>query len=164
MEKDVREMFLFWSGCVGSLKEFSKMIGEHVDICRHLWSGEWLALWDVQLVVSFSKKTAQVSILFTYICMVRLFAHSTTLNDYQQNVFWSLGASGSVWELSDGNPRVFKSWSVLDWCSGLQVHLGAPGSASDKSGSADQKPRNTQERQQQAWQCRPQVWMHIEPL
>jgi len=71
----------------------------------------------------------------------------------QQNWWWSLGASGSVWELSDQNPRVVKSFSVLDRCTGLQVHLAAlkragnkPGSANDKPGSANHKPGSTDDK------------------
>ena len=45
---------------------------------------------------------------------------------HQQNVFLSLGAAGSVWELPDQNPRVVRFQSLLDRCSGLQVHRGAP--------------------------------------
>jgi hypothetical protein len=68
-----------------------------------------------------------------------LFAHSTALNDHQQNVFSSLGASGSDWELLDGNPRAVKPRSLLDRCIGLLVHVGAPGSAGDKPESTDYK-------------------------
>jgi len=48
---------------------------------------------------------------------------------YQQNVSMSLGASGSVWQLSDQNHRVAKSRSLLDRRSALRCtweHLGAP--------------------------------------
>jgi len=48
-----------------------------------------------------------------------------------------LGASGSDCELSDKNHRVAKSQSILNRHSGLQVHLGTPGSASDKAVSAN---------------------------
>jgi len=54
---------------------------------------------------------------------------------YHQNVPMSVGGSGSVWELSDQNPRVVKSLSWLDRSSGLQVHLRAPGSAHNNPGS-----------------------------
>ena len=74
----------------------------------------------------------------------------------QQDVFWSLRASGSVWELLGHNPRVVKSQSWLGRCSGLQVSLGVPvtglgalttsleasESTINKSGSADHKPGN----------------------
>jgi len=49
---------------------------------------------------------------------------------HQQNVFLSLGASGSVWELSDQNSRVVESQSCLDQCSGFQVHQGSAGNNS----------------------------------
>ena len=65
---------------------------------------------------------------------------SDAIGIHQQNVIMSLGASGSVSELSDQNHRVAKSQSLLDQLSGLEVHVGAPGSAGDKTGSADDKP------------------------
>jgi len=43
--------------------------------------------------------------------------------------------TGSVRELSDQNHRVVKLQSLLDWCSGLQVHLGAPGSTWEHLGA-----------------------------
>jgi len=62
---------------------------------------------------------------------------------HQQNVIMSLGASRSVWELSDQNRRQVKSQRWLDRRSGLQEHLGAPGSANDNSQSAGAKPGST---------------------
>jgi len=82
----------------------------------------------------------------------------------QQNVFRSLGASGSVWELLDQYPRVVKSQSLLDQCSGLQVCQGAPGSAGDKFGSVDRKPVSTWQRRWQPRQCWPQTWEHVKSL
>jgi hypothetical protein len=76
---------------------------------------------------------------------------------HQQNVIMSLGASGSIWKLSDRNPRLVKSQSWLDRRSGLQMYLGAPESAGDKAGNADNKPGSTWERQRQA--CK-----HLESL
>ena len=46
-----------------------------------------------------------------------------TSKEHQQNVIVSLAASGSVRELFDHNPRVAKSQSPLERCSGLQVYL-----------------------------------------
>jgi len=74
---------------------------------------------------------------------------------HQHNVIMSLGASGSVWELSDQNPRVVKSQRCLDQCSGLQVRMGACWSAGDNPGSADNRPGST-------WECRQQAWAHLE--
>ena len=79
---------------------------------------------------------------------------------YQQNVFWSLGSSGSIWELSDqipgwSNPRVYWPDEVDFRCTRDHLgapttslgtpttNLGAPGSADHKPGSADHKPRST---------------------
>ena len=73
---------------------------------------------------------------------------------HQQNVFWLLGASGSIWELSDQNARVVKSQSILDWHPGLQVHLEALGSVGDNSGSADHKPGSIWELQRQVLELR----------
>jgi len=67
---------------------------------------------------------------------------------HKQNVIMSLGASGSVWELSDQNSSMVKSQSLQDRCSGLQVHLGAPGS--------------TWERRRQSLEHRRQAWEHVE--
>jgi len=66
--------------------------------------------------------------------------------------------------VSDENPRVVKSQSGLDRCSGLEVHLGAPGSTVSKAGSADHKPGSTWERQGQACERRPQAWEHVDSL
>ena len=77
-----------------------------------------------------------------------------TATIHQQNVFLSLGVSGSVRELSDQNPRVVKCHSLLERCSDLQVHLGAPGSAKNKPGS-------TWERQQQALEYSQQILEHL---
>jgi hypothetical protein len=76
----------------------------------------------------------------------------------------SQGASGSVWELSDRNPRVVKSHSWLDQRSGLQVHLGATGSAGDNSGSADNKRGSTWDGGRQALESRWQAWERLESL
>jgi len=77
---------------------------------------------------------------------------------HQQNVFLSLGASGSIWELSDQNPRVVKSQSRLDRCSGLQVHLGAPGSAGEKPRSADDKSGSTSNHSRAVWEKHRLLW------
>jgi len=42
-----------------------------------------------------------------------------TTSEHQQTVFLSMGASGSVWELSDKNPRAVKFQSSRDGCSDL---------------------------------------------
>jgi len=74
---------------------------------------------------------------------------------HQQNVSLSLGASGSVWKLSDQNPRVVKFKSILDWCSGLYVQLGAPATNLGGHGRfGDNLGR--------AWECRQQAWKHQE--
>ena len=81
---------------------------------------------------------------------------------HQQNVFLSLGASGSVRELSDQNYRVAQSQSWRDWWSGLQMLLGpiqrpsgGPGSAGEKQlwhrRSGDNQG-STCERRRQAWE------------
>jgi hypothetical protein len=79
---------------------------------------------------------------------------------HQQNLIWSLGVSGGVWELSDQIPRVVKSLSLLDQCGGLQLNLGAPGSGGDKPRSANHKPgslsnhcRAVWERHYLLWEC-----------
>ena len=83
---------------------------------------------------------------------------------HQQNVIISLGASGSVWELSDQNPGVVKSQSWLDRRSGFQVHLGAPGSAGDKTGSANEKLGSTWEHRWQICKHRQLAWEHLKSL
>jgi len=77
---------------------------------------------------------------------------------HQRNVFCSLGASGSVWGMSDNNPRVVKSIRLMDRCSGLQEHLGAPGSTCDDPGSTDNMTGSTYKRRWQASEHRPQSW------
>jgi len=86
---------------------------------------------------------------------------------HQQNVNVSLRDSGSVWELSDQNPRVVKSQSWPDRCIGLQVNLGAPGSAGDKTGSADDQPESTGDypgstsnRCREVWDTHHLLWEH----
>jgi hypothetical protein len=104
--------------------------------------------WNDQFYLVYSVITNVNANLFLYV--------------HQQNVFWSLGASGSVWELSDQNPRVVKSQSVLDRCSGLQVHLGAPRTADNKPWSTWVRPRQAWERRPKAWKRQQQAWEHIE--
>lgn len=74
-----------------------------------------------------------------------------------QNVFSSIGASGSDGELSDQNTRVVKYKSFGDRCSGLQEHLGPPLSANNMFGSSNHMPGST-------WQGRPQSWEHVVSL
>jgi len=83
---------------------------------------------------------------------------------HQQNVVWSLGAFGFLWELSDQKLRVVKFQCLLDWCIGHQVHPEAPGSSSNKSESADHKPGSTWESWQQARVRRLQALEHIRVL
>jgi hypothetical protein len=67
--------------------------------------------------------------------------------------------------LSDHIQRVAKSQRLLDESSGLQVHLGAPGSASgktgstyDKLGSASDKPVYTLNHCRAGWAKQHLLW------
>ena len=42
----------------------------------------------------------------------------------------------------------------------LLMHLGAPGSTGNKSGSANNKPESTRVRRRQDWECQHQPWEH----
>jgi len=65
-----------------------------------------------------------------------------------------LGASGSVWQLSDKNCGVVKSLSLLEPYSAFQVHLG-------EAGSADHQPGSTWVSWRQACVCQAQAWEHL---
>ena len=82
---------------------------------------------------SHNHKPFRVSYLYLLQSQEDLLTSQYASAKHLQNVFLSLRASGSVWELSDQNPRVVKSQSWLDQCSGLQVRLGTTRSAGDKS-------------------------------
>jgi len=71
---------------------------------------------------------------------------------HQQNLSVTLCASGSIWELLDQNFRVIKSQSVLDRCSGHQVHLGAPANNPHGHRRSAGNQRSTGEAQQHVWE------------
>jgi hypothetical protein len=68
----------------------------------------------------------------------------------------SLGATGRVRKLSGQNVRVVKFQSVLNCCSGLQVHLGAPATNLGGHRRNGDSPGNT-------WVHRHHDWELLEP-
>jgi len=79
---------------------------------------------------------------------------------HQQNVYLSLWASGSVWELFNQNQRVVTSQSLSDWCSGHQVHLGAPAINLCRHMWSGDSQGSIWERWPQAWEHQWQAWEH----
>jgi len=72
--------------------------------------------------------------------------------------------TGSLWEclrVVGPVPGCVKSQCLLDRCSDIQVHLGAPGSKGNKPGRADDKPGSTWEHRQRAWESRREAWDHL---
>jgi len=81
---------------------------------------------------------------------------------HQQDEFWLRGASGSVWELSDQNPRVVWSQTLLDRFSRLQMHLGAPGSSNHKLGSTSNRHKVVWKKHSLLWErcwCTWKSWL-----
>jgi len=71
---------------------------------------------------------------------------------YFTDKYPSLVISGYVYSIRR-EPLTVKSQNSRDWCSGLQVDLGALGSAGDTAGSDDRKSASTNGRPRSAWEC-----------
>jgi len=80
---------------------------------------------------------------------------------HQQNECVCLGALGSVWELSDQNLRVLESQRLLEWWSGLQVHLGELAKNVCGHRRSHDILRSAREGRQQAWVHQQWAWVHL---
>jgi hypothetical protein len=80
---------------------------------------------------------------------------------HQQNVLWSLEASGSVSDDVECKLRWVNFRGVSDPRRAFLPALRVTGNTGNKPGSADDKPGSTWERRGQTWEREQYVWEHL---